>query len=391
MQERGVESTHAGTRTAGDQALTPGSGPAFGGMDFSNGLSRRDVLKLGAVGAGGWLFGRRPRELSQGPFPEAERLGRLCVGKADLKSKPDIESPSVGVLYEDAVVPWLREHVGSYPLAVNQTFVETPDGYIYAPYLQPVADNPNSLVEALPLSSLGPGMWAQVTVPWAVVVLANPPARSPWLKNVQTPRLYYSQILWIDDIEADESGQVWYRANERFGFGDMLWAPGEALKPLTPDDVLPIHPEVDDKRVVIDVTTQSMSCFESGREVYYARVSTGAKFDYQGRPVDEWSTPIGGHPVWRKVVSLHMVGGTTGGGYDLPGIGWTTLFAGNGVAIHATFWHNDFGVPRSHGCVNAHPEDSRWVFRWTTPVVAYDPGDVTVEMPGGTRVEVIES
>jgi lipoprotein-anchoring transpeptidase ErfK/SrfK len=184
---------------------------------------------------------------------------------------------------------------------------------------------------------------------------------------------------------------VWYRANERYGFGDLLWAPGEAFRPLSPDDLSPISPDVDDKRVVVDVTTQSLSCFENGREVYYARVSTGAKFDYQGKAVDAWSTPVGPHPIWRKVVSLHMVGGTTGGGYDLPGIGWTTLFAGNGVAIHSTFWHNDFGVPRSHGCVNARPQDSRWVFRWVTPEVPYDPGDVTVGMPGGTRIEVIES
>jgi lipoprotein-anchoring transpeptidase ErfK/SrfK len=85
-----------------------------------------------------------------------------------------------------------------------------------------------------------------------------------------------------------------------------------------------------------------------------------------------------------------MSGGTTGGGYDLPGIGWTTLFSGNGVAIHATFWHNNFGVPMSHGCVNAKPEDAKWIFRWTSPIVQSDPGDVTVSMPGGTSVKVIE-
>lgn len=86
-----------------------------------------------------------------------------------------------------------------------------------------------------------------------------------------------------------------------------------------------------------------------------------------------------------------MSGGTTGGGYDLPGIGWTTLFVGNGVAIHSTFWHNNFGVAMSHGCVNTKPEDAQWIFRWTTPYVSYDPGDITISMPGGTRVEVVES
>jgi lipoprotein-anchoring transpeptidase ErfK/SrfK len=70
-----------------------------------------------------------------------------------------------------------------------------------------------------------------------------------------------------------------------------------------------------------------------------------------------------------------MTGGTSGGGYDLAGIGWTVLFSSNGVALHSTFWHNNFGVPMSHGCVNLRPDDAKWLFRWTNPPVAYTPGD----------------
>lgn len=51
-----------------------------------------------------------------------------------------------------------------------------------------------------------------------------------------------------------------------------------------------------------------------------------------------------------------MSGGTTGGGYDLPGVSWTSLFEGDGAAIQSTFWHNNFGEQMSHGCVNAAPE-----------------------------------
>jgi hypothetical protein len=42
----------------------------------------------------------------------------------------------------------------------------------------------------------------------------------------------------------------------------------------------------------------------------------------------------------------------------------------------------------SRGCVNARPDDARWIFRWTLPVVPYDPGDITVPLPGGTVIEV---
>ena len=120
-------------------------------------------------------------------------------------------------------------------------------------------------------------------------------------------------------------------------------------------------------------------------------ISSGAKWDAKGNPVDVWATPIGKFPIWRKLVSVHMTGGTTGGGYDLCGIGWTTLFSSNGVAIHSTFWHNSYGIPKSHGCVNAQPEDARWVWRWTNPGVPYEAGDVTISGTGGsTKVHVIE-
>jgi lipoprotein-anchoring transpeptidase ErfK/SrfK len=85
-----------------------------------------------------------------------------------------------------------------------------------------------------------------------------------------------------------------------------------------------------------------------------------------------------------------MAGGTNADGWDLHGIGWTELFVGEGVAIHSTFWHNNFGEPMSHGCVNASPEDAKWVYRWTLPSVPFDTGDRTIVGDGSTRVTVVE-
>ena len=87
-----------------------------------------------------------------------------------------------------------------------------------------------------------------------------------------------------------------------------------------------------------------------------------------------------------------MAGGTNAAGYDLPGISWTSLFVGDGVAIHSTFWHNDYGTPRSHGCINCRPEDAKWIFRWTEPPVVYDPGDITVtKMFESTNITVVDN
>ena len=166
--------------------------------------------------------------------------------------------------------------------------------------------------------------------------------------------------------------------------------PAEAFRPITNEELAPISPEVVEKRIDVNVQNQTLACYEGNREVYFCRISSGAKYDSDGNLVDKWATPVGPHPIWRKLLSIHMAGGQTGNGWDTLGIAWTSLFSGEGVAIHSTFWHNNYGMPVSHGCVNASPEDSKWVFRWTTPAVSYYPGDLTVSMPGGTIVNVID-
>lgn len=356
------------------------------GMQTTAKISRRDFLWLG----GAVLIGLAFRKFAPLPLPGDENLGRVNVGMVEVKIRPDADSQTVGKLYEDAVVPWLREVLGNRPYRANQRFVETPDGYIWSPYLQPVKNLINVPIETLPESSLGPGMWAEVSVPYLDVILANPAARSPWLQNSQSPRIYYTQVFWIDQINTDEQGQIWYRINERYGYGDLLWARADGFRPLTAEDVSPIRPKSAEKRVFVDVKRQTLSCFEGKDEVFFTRVSTGMLNDLYGNPTEEWETPPGIRPIWRKLISVHMTGGSTGGGYDLAGVSFTTLFEGNGVAIHSTFWHNNFGEPMSHGCVNCRPEDAKWIFRWTLPEVAYDPGDLTVSMPGGTLVEVVK-
>jgi lipoprotein-anchoring transpeptidase ErfK/SrfK len=333
-------------------------------------------------------------------FPQAERLGRVAVGMVELKARPDPESQSVGVLYEDAVIPWLKEASGVKPALIfnNQRWVETPQGYIYGPYFQPVKNLPNQPVADLPASSRGPGMWCEVTVPFAETVLdKGEPSSNSWaeakVEQGLPLRIYYSQVFWVDQLRTDSQGRKFYRVNPNYYGGvDMLWAAAEAFRPLTDAELAPFHPDVADKSILVDVRHQSLTCLEGNQEVYYCRVSTGAKFNMFGEVVDKWATPVGPHSITRKYISLQMSGGTTGAGYDLPGIGWTSIFATGGVAIHSTFWHNNYGDPVSHGCVNASPEDAKWIFLWSTPHVVYDPGsvDVTVTGESSTPVEVVD-
>lgn len=373
-------------------------------------LSRRDFLKIAGAGLGALAFNPlklREFALVLPQFPVGERLGRV-FSMIDVRSEPSINAPSVNVLYDDAVVVWEQEVVTSGakdPNLINQRWVKTPDGFIYADNVQPVKNLPNTPLTAIPDGK--PGFWAEVTLPYADMVLDGP-AISPHIKflveNNYPIRLYYSQVVWIDQIAQGDGGAILYRFNENGGrpagltgggYGDMLWGEGSAFRPLTPEDLESIHPDVDPaiKKVVVDRTEnyQTLSCYEGNEEVYFCRVSTGQYRDVYGNPVTEYLTPLGEHTTWRKAISIHMSGGTTGTGYDTPAVSWTTLFSGDGYAIHAAFWHNKFGVPRSHGCVNCQPEDAKWIFRWTTPLTSLEQGDIAIEgLTNGTHVIVQE-
>lgn len=374
-------------------------------------LSRREFLRATAVGLGGLVLAPRRQLLAaswpdrslpgqQGPdFPQADRLGRAARGSLEIKAQPDITSETVGLLYEDNVTVWLREVIGrqiDYNFN-NQRWVETPDGYVYGAFFQPVRNLPNEPVSSLPQGSHGPGMWAEVTVPYVDAQPVNEPSQNSWVKGLMEAnlpvRLYYSQIFWVDVIRETDGGQVYYRVNPNYYGGlDLLWAPASAFRPLTEEDLAPIHPEVIGKRIIVDINHQTLSCYEGDVEVYFCRCSTGAKFNLSGAAVDAWLTPVGTHRVTRKYISLQMSSSTTGASYDSPGIGWSSIFATGGVAVHSTYWHNSFGTPVSHGCVNVAPEAANWVFRWSSPNVPFDPGmlDVTQTGEDSTVVEVVE-
>ena len=370
-------------------------------------LSRRGFLKLAGLGVGALALRPGTSRLSafhtvQGfalpDFPESVLLGRNCTadtnlggGKIALKARPDVSSATVRDVYRDEVFAWLRElSTESIDLNnPNQRWVETPEGYVWSPYLQPCRNLPNTPLTVLPAGQAG--FWVEVTVPYVDLIMENPTPASGWMRDHMTydlsPRLHYSQVMWVDQIRTSDSEAVQYHVYDRYGNpGDLFWAEAAAFRPLTEDDVSPINPEVDPdtKKIVVNLNYQTLSCMEGKNEVYFCRVSTG---------MQEGSTPLGEHAIWRKLISVRMAANTVATSYDLPGIPWTTFFGGEGVAIHGATSHNDFGAVRSHGCVNCRPEDAKWIFRWSQPTVPFEPGDLTWPdwTKGSTHVFVVDS
>jgi lipoprotein-anchoring transpeptidase ErfK/SrfK len=356
-------------------------------------LSRRKFLQLAALGVSSPLWrkafpalwkqsGGDFIDLWKEKYPDGTRLGRV-LATLPLRSRPDAESSEVGKKYPDAIVEIVREVIGHGPALDphNHRWFETPEGYLWAPYVFPMDFHAQTPLDSIPNGKV----WVEVSVPWVQGHISPDESAPVFLVQPNNPAtLYYASIYPATRVVTDSGGRVWYFLDE---LAAPMYARAEGLRVITSDEVTPISPDVDDKLIVVrlDKTVQTLSALENGKEVYYAVIASGGRDPDSG----EWSTPVGEHPIYRKRIGLRMSGGDLKTGYDLVGVGWTSLFSGHGEAIHSTYWHNDFGIPKSHGCINARPEDAKWIFRWTTPVATYPAGDVEKGMPGGTRVKVV--
>lgn len=121
-----------------------------------------------------------------------------------------------------------------------------------------------------------------------------------------------------------------------------------------PSDVAP-----DEKWIAVNLSEQTLAAYEGDRMVFATLVSSGLPW---------WRTPEGLFRIWVKMYAGNMSGGSveTNDYYYLQDVPWTMYFY-RGYGLHAAYWHDRFGDPRSRGCVNLSPRDARWLFHWASP------------------------
>jgi lipoprotein-anchoring transpeptidase ErfK/SrfK len=116
----------------------------------------------------------------------------------------------------------------------------------------------------------------------------------------------------------------------------------------------------------VAITAQTLVAYVGTEPVYATLVSTGA--GGLGDPEETHATPRGEFLVHTKHVTATMSGDEVGDEFDLGDVPYVQYFSA-GYAFHAAYWHDGFGAPRSHGCVNLSPIDARWLFHFTDPPV----------------------
>ncbi len=110
----------------------------------------------------------------------------------------------------------------------------------------------------------------------------------------------------------------------------------------------------------VDLTQQTLTAYEGDTPVFATLVSSG---------VTDHATPPGLFRLHAKHTTATMADNlAVDGPYSIEDVPWTMYFNGS-FALHAAFWHERFGHPRSHGCINLTPRDARWLFFWTQPAL----------------------
>ena len=129
---------------------------------------------------------------------------------------------------------------------------------------------------------------------------------------------------------------------------------------------LPSWAKQDKRWVDISIQSQTLVLYEGGDAVYVTAISTGR--DGLGDPKKTLSTPTGTFQIREKHVSTTMDANEVDNKFELRDVPWVQYFKG-GYALHAAPWHDEFGRPRSHGCINLSPIDARRVFLFTGPTL----------------------
>jgi len=143
-------------------------------MKINQDISRRDFLKLSGYVAGAAILPsiNPAAVVKKQDYPIGKKLGRVCVGEyrswVDMKSEPNMNAPAVMRAWRDDVFEIKQEVVANVLdfNRYNQRWYETPNGFIYAPFVQPVKHIDNAPLSSLPLDQDGkPGLWVEITQP----------------------------------------------------------------------------------------------------------------------------------------------------------------------------------------------------------------------------------
>jgi len=302
-------------------------------------------------------------------------LGRVTQTGIKLYDTPSTESTVLKTLTMDSLWEITGVTISKDGHSPNRIWYELDGvGYAHSGRVQPVKKKMNPTYQSIPRG----GCLGEITIPFVDAYNHN-------RKDSQKIyRFYYGATFWVLGKSYDATDMCWYEIfDDRYY--RSYYVPGYAVRLVPRSELMPISAQVppEEKQIIIDLASQSLTAYEGDTPVFMSRISSGVYLREGG-----FTTPKGVYWTARKRPCRHMANAPSADytGFDLPGVPWVSYFTSDGIALHGAYWHNDFGVPHSHGCVNLTPDAAKWIYRWTTPSVPPDVYYFTDKT--GTRVIV---
>jgi lipoprotein-anchoring transpeptidase ErfK/SrfK len=341
-------------------------------------FSRRNFLKLGALSLGALAFTPYLKTNQKSFNHRLMRVAKIAkdgeITSVSIRSTPreDINTNILYQRYKDDLLNVYGEVESENGPEYNPIWYRVWGGYVHRAYLQEVEKVLNPVVDTIQDDmQLG-----EITVPYTSALRYS--SLHGWEPIY---RLYYQSTHWVTDIITGPDGTPWYHLVDELDRLDYS-IPAEDMRIISNSEFDPISPDVPpgEKRIEISISRQELTAYEGDKIVLHTNIASGAL-------TPEKQTPAGEFTIQATYPSKHM-GGTERDNiyaYVLPGVPWSCFFA-EGIATHGTYWHNNYGIPQSSGCVNMRNHEAKWLFRWVNPVCGphefYRTGS-------GTRVSVI--
>lgn len=177
-----------------------------------------------------------------------------------------------------------------------------------------------------------------------------------------------------------DTGEVWPRqtffeltTQSSKGPGGLYWKTkddhyvrNDRVSVLKKKDFRPQGVKKTDKWIHVRVTWGWLMAYEGDTPVFATAISPGMD-GITERPQGH-TTKRGIYPVGWKLVSADMSGVDKGKEWAVDEVPFVGYYKAS-YAVHGAYWHDDFGLPKSHGCVNMAPKDARWLFQWMDPAM----------------------
>ncbi len=176
-----------------------------------------------------------------------------------------------------------------------------------------------------------------------------------WPRSELTSKDFLNQIYTASgQIDPNATKAVWFNEDIPVPTAELAYSANKVSPNVLGDSS-------GDKWIEIDLSKQMLYAHEGNGVAFEFPVSTGLPW---------MPTVTGEFRIWAKIRSQRMSGGSIADGtfYDLPNVIFVQYFY-KGYGMHGTYWHNDFGKPRSHGCVNISNANAERLYYWTDPAL----------------------